>query len=607
MKKGFTKKSIAIKFSTVWVLLFIFLVGVNQTIKSQCINIFPHVEDFETAPVWTSYTAPTSSVAATSDWAWGTPNHTNVINSAGSGTKAWSVGSLTGSFYNYNQESYVQSPCYNFTALQYPHIKFKLFYDSEYKYDGGNLQSSIDGGVTWQDVGTVGGTAANPIPETTDCNTQNWYNYTSITYLNSPPGFVTSKHGWCGNVEAGGTGWDATHPAVSCVGGHGLGHWVTAEHCLTGLAGQANVLLRFTFGGGFSCNDFDGLAFDSVAVSNGIINTTTITTTCGAGNTINFNSGVAACPTTTWSWNFGDAASGASNTSSLENPSHTFSAAGNYTVTLIASGGVCNPPDTVTKIINVMTASITSYSNAACTTLGSATATVNGGTAPIYSWLPSGGTSNTATGLNAGTYTVFVTDPVSCPTNTTVTITQAGQPTVTATSSPASCASLGSATATVTGGTAPYGYVWSPSGGNATTAANLSAGNYTITVTDNFSCTTTASVVVANTGGITTTLTQTNVSCNGGNNGSITVTPASGTAPYSYTWSPSGGNSATATNLIIGTYTVLVSDVNTCTTIATAAITQPAAISLTTISSSVTCYGANTGSAMVTATGGTSS
>jgi hypothetical protein len=551
MKKGLPKKSNTLPFISTVIVAVFFLCGINQDLKAQCINVFPHVEDFETAPVWTAYTAPTSSVAATSDWAWGTPNHTNVINTAGSGNKSWCVGTLTGSFYNYNQESYVLSPCYDFTNLQYPHIKFKLFYDSEYKYDGGNLQSSIDNGTTWQDVGTVGGTTTNPIPEATDCNTQNWYNYPGVTYLNSPAGFVTSKHGWCGNVEAGGTGWDATHPAVSCVGGHGLGHWITAEHCLTGLAGQANVLLRFTFGGGYSCNDFDGFAFDSVAVSNGIINTTTITTTCGTGNTLNFNSGTAACPTTAWTWNFGDATSGGSNTSTVQNPSHTFSGPGSFTVTLIASGGACNPPDTVKKVVNIMTASITSFSNVTCSTLGSATAGSTGGTAPNYSWSPSGGTTNTATGLNAGTYTVFVTDPNSCPTNTTVTITQPTSSTVTVSSTPASCASPGSATATVAGTASPYTYSWSPTGGTNATASNLGAGTYTVTVTDTYSCSTTNTVIVANSGGITTTVTNTNVSCKGGSNGIATVVPASGTAPYSYTWSPIGGNAATVAQQLL--------------------------------------------------------
>ena len=579
------------------VFIFLFLIA-KQSSKAQCVNIFPHVDDFETAATWAAYTAPTSSVAASSDWAWGTPNHTYVIHSAGSGSKCWSVGNLTGAFYNFNQQSYVQSPCYNFTNLQYPHVAFKLFYDSENIYDGGNLQSSIDGGLTWQDIGTTG--------EATDCNTAYWYNYASITYLNKPTGFVTSKHGWCGNVEAGGTGWDATHSTTSCVGGNGIGHWVTSEHCLTGLAGKPNVLLRFTFGAGYSCNDFDGLAFDSVAVSNGIINTTTITTTCGSGNTLNFNSGAKACPTNTWVWNFGDAGSGTSNTSTTQNPSHTFSGPGIYTVSVIASGGACNPPDTAIKIVRIMNASITSFSNVTCAAAGFADASVVGGTSPSYSWMPIGGNAAIATGLTAGNYTVSVTDPNACPTMTTITITQPVQPTVTATSSPAICLTPGSATATPTGGAAPYTYSWLPSGGTASIATGLVAGNYTVTITDINTCTATANVNISNTGGVTASVISTSITCNGGTNGSATVTPIGGNGPYTYTWSPSGGNSTVGSGLAFGDYTIAVSDAHSCTTTAIASISQPSIISLTSITTSITCNGGSNGTASVTATGGTS-
>ena len=160
-KKTFYSHSISIIF------ILIIWIGFSQSLKSQCITTFPHVDDFETAPTWTAYTAPTSTWTS-SDWAWGHPNHAYVIQSAGSGQKCWCVGTLTGAFYNFWQQSYVQSPCFDFTNLQYPHVKFKLFYDSEYKYDGGNLQSSIDNGATWQDVGLLNDPA--------DCNTANWYN-----------------------------------------------------------------------------------------------------------------------------------------------------------------------------------------------------------------------------------------------------------------------------------------------------------------------------------------------------------------------------------------------------------------------------------------------
>ncbi|HTA61642.1 MAG TPA: hypothetical protein VK835_04275, partial [Bacteroidia bacterium] len=179
--------------------------------KPQCVNTFPYVEDFETSAAWTTSISPTASVAV-NDWTWGTPNHTYVIKSAGSGNNCWCAGGLTGAFYNYWEHTYVVSPCFDFTNLPNPGIQFKLFYETQARFDGGNLQSSIDGGTTWQDVGSVGGTTYSPIIEPNNCYTQNWYNQANLLYLNTPAGFVTSKHGWSGNVQAGGVGWDATQP-----------------------------------------------------------------------------------------------------------------------------------------------------------------------------------------------------------------------------------------------------------------------------------------------------------------------------------------------------------------------------------------------------------
>ena len=577
----------------------------SLSVRAQCITVYPHVDDFEAAPTWTAFTAPTSTWTS-SDWAWGHPNHAYVIQSAGSGTNCWCVGKLTGAFYNFWQQSYVQSPCFNFTNLQYPHVKFKLFYDSEYKYDGANLQSSIDGGTTWQDVGTVGGTAANPIPEATDCNTENWYNYTDIDYLNDPTGFVTSKHGWCGNVEAGGVGWDTTvrggvmpYSGTTCQGGHGLGHWVTAQHCLTGLAGQPNVLLRFTFAAGFSCNDFDGFAFDSVAVSNGIINTTTVTNVC-AGTSLTFNSGAAACPTTTWAWTFGDGG-----TSTAQNPSHTYTP-GIYTVSLIASGGACNPPDTATQVIHVLGVSITSFTNATCTTPGQATALASNGTAPTYSW-SNGATTPTATGLTPGTYTVTVSDPsTTCPTNTTVTITEPNPIVISLTSTPVTCnSSNGTAsTVTISGGTPPYTtFSWSPIGGTAATASNLPAGLYSLTVTDANNCTGTQTVQVTNASGPQVTVSSTSVTCFGASTGTGSTSVTGGAAPITYSWS-TGATTPSVTGLSNGIYTVIVTDASPCSVTNTITISQPTQITTVTSSTAATCGHLN-GMASITVSGGT--
>ncbi len=132
----------------------------------------------------------------------------------------------------------------------------------------------------------------------------------------------------------------------------------------------------------------------------------------------------------------------------------------------------------------------------------------------------------------------------------------------------------GTATVNITGGVTPLTYLWS-NGQSTATATGLTAGTYSVTVTDANGCTTTSMVTITQPPAITTSVTTTNVSCNGGTNGSATVTTGGGTGAYSYNWSPVGGNTATASNLTAGTYSVTVSDVNGCSVTTTVTITQP--------------------------------
>ncbi|MBI4945830.1 MAG: gliding motility-associated C-terminal domain-containing protein [Bacteroidetes bacterium] len=193
--------------------------------------------------------------------------------------------------------------------------------------------------------------------------------------------------------------------------------------------------------------------------------------------------------------------------------------------------------------------------NGTCT--GTATVTVTGGTAPFtYSWSPSGGNSSVATGLCAITYTVLVTDATSATANSIITVSA---PTVLATpsvtSSPSSCGNPGSATITsMSGGTPAYTYLWSNSQ-TSTTATNLAAGNYTVTVTDNNQCTKSNTVTVASTGSVTATAPPTTI-CSGQ---TATLT-ASGGATYLWSTTSSATTSAITVNpTVTTTYTVTVS------------------------------------------------
>jgi len=142
----------------------------------------------------------------------------------------------------------------------------------------------------------------------------------------------------------------------------------------------------------------------------------------------------------------------------------------------------------------------------------------------------------------------------------------------------ASCngANNGTATAQITqNGVAPFTYSWSPSGGTNATATGLTAGTYTVTVTDNNGLQGTASTTV----GQPETLsgTQSQINPVGGNNGSATVVATGGTPSYAYSWTPSGGAAATATGLAPGQYSVTITDSKACQTTLSYTLVAPAA------------------------------
>ena len=152
----------------------------------------------------------------------------------------------------------------------------------------------------------------------------------------------------------------------------------------------------------------------------------------------------------------------------------------------------------------------------------------------------------------------------------------------------------GSATAIVSGGTYPYQYQWSPSGGSGMTASNLASGNYTVEVSDDHGCSQISSITVTAPDDIVLNTSTTSASCYGLSDGTATITPAGGTQPYNYSWSPSGGILDVATNLFAGSYTVTVSDSHGCSDTASAFVSQPAPLSFTIAGTATTCMGQTT-------------
>ena len=212
---------------------------------------------------------------------------------------------------------------------------------------------------------------------------------------------------------------------------------------------------------------------------------------------------------------------------------------------------------------------ITATSTTTNATCGNAdgTATVNptNGTAPYtYVW-SSGDTTATATGLTAGSYTATVTDNNGCTGIINVSITDAGAPSVSATSVNVSCNGGldGSIDLTATGGAAPYTYSWS-NGATTEDLTSLSAGSYTGTVTDTNGCIAVGGpIVITEPDSIAASATTVDISAAGAADGSIDLTVTGGTPSYTFSWD-NGATTEDISGLAAGTYVVTITDSNGC-------------------------------------------
>ncbi|MCE9540819.1 MAG: SprB repeat-containing protein, partial [Bacteroidetes bacterium] len=241
-------------------------------------------------------------------------------------------------------------------------------------------------------------------------------------------------------------------------------------------------------------------------------------------------------------------------------------------------------------------------------TTGAANSTISGGISPYTYYWSSGATSPNASGLQAGIFTLTVTDNKGCLASNSVTITQPTAIIASTAITDETCNSMndGTATVAVSGGNPGYTFLWS-NGSTTPQISNLSPQTYSLTITDLKGCTTTSFATITASGLLTINfISQVNISCFSGNDGKVTASPSGGTANYTYLWSPGGATTATNPNLTLGTYTVAVTDSKGCFTTDSVTITQP----LTPLSASAsplpaTCYGKNDGSVSASAAGGT--
>src|SRR6266446_755737 len=302
----------------------------------------------------------------------------------------------------------------------------------------------------------------------------------------------------------------------------------------------------------------------------------------------------AACASSTGTASVPDAGAGANYAWSISNGTITsgsgtrqigYTASGssqvNLGITVTASTG-CSATSTLGVTPNGKpTVTVNSPSGRAGATV-TMTATPAGGTGPYsYAWTVPSGVSNPGNVASfsasvAGTYSVIVTDSKSCASASGAgTLTINPKPTVTV-NSPTSCAGSLPATMTATpaGGSGPYHYAWTvPAGasapGDVASFGTSTAGTYSVIVTDANSCASASGAGTLTVHQNPTVTVNSPTSCAGSLPATMTATPAGGSGPYHYAWTvPAGasapGDVASFSTSTAGTYSVIVTDANSC-------------------------------------------
>ncbi|MBI2269842.1 MAG: SBBP repeat-containing protein [Bacteroidetes bacterium] len=305
----------------------------------------------------------------------------------------------------------------------------------------------------------------------------------------------------------------------------------------------------------------------SVTNNSPVSATFTNSPTACTGTNVNFTNTGTTGGTTTYSWTIGAPANVSGTTNDF---SYAFLTTGTYSIThQVFSGGCLHTITGNVTIINctggpTVTTNAASVCPGSCITVTSSS--VGGATPYTYSW----STGYTAQNINVcpvstTTYTLTVKDASGNTSTSTAVVTAnpAVNATIASTNITCNGNANGSASASVGGGTSPFTFNWS-SGQITQTATGLSAGNYTITITDSKGCTATSSAGVISPPALTGQFTKGTANCAGcGCKEWIMITGTGGTSPYSYTW-PDGYVNRYKNQLCPGAYTVNIKDKNGC-------------------------------------------
>ena len=267
----------------------------------------------------------------------------------------------------------------------------------------------------------------------------------------------------------------------------------------------------------------------------------------------------------TYSWSTG------ATTPSIQNLT-----AGMYSVTITdAKGNTLTLHETVSAPPPMVIAETVSNPSCSGVANGSITLNVTGGTGAgtyTYFW-NDGSTQQNLTNVPSGLYTVTVTDSTNCTAQKSFMLTNSSLLSATASLLNPTCSQTnGSIDITPAGGVTPYTYLWS-TGATTQDVSGLGAGVFGVTITDAIGCSTNKSYTLRVNNTLLLTYVVTPTSCAGDTFGAIDMTVVGGTSPYTIKWLD-GPTTEDRTGLVVGLYTVSVSDAAGCSTQATIGVSQ---------------------------------
>jgi hypothetical protein len=464
--------------------------------------------------------------------------------------------------------------------------------------NGGNIQT---GATTL--TPTVNATGTYTLRVTNGANGCTSTAVTTVSGTTTPPQAIIANGGLsCTNTTTTlATTTTATNPSFAWTGPGGFVS--AAQNPVVTTAGEYSVVIT---DGSTGCS---GTTVATVAAN------TTAPTAIATGGAVTCTTpsvGLSAAtnaPAATYAW------TGPNNFSStVANP--TTSEVGTYTLVIFNPENGCTATATTNVLANNTPPTVIalSPSNLNCNV---SQVQLNGtlssqGANFTYQWttasgnIVSGGNSLTPLVNQAGSYQLLVNN-IDNGCTATASVALAQSPAVVVGLSAQTNVSChgnanGTATASATGGNGTYAFSWS-NGMQTPTATNLAAGTYLVIVTDSENCTAATSVTIAEPAVLAANASATAQTANGLNDGTATATPTGGTVGYTFFWN----NNATTqgiTGLAPGTYTVLVTDAQGCTTIQNTTVNSfNCALSAAIVGTHVTCYGAANGTASVNLVG----